>query len=136
MDYNFQKFESRNAKQEERITLTKASNSIGFPQKFYQNNNIAEFNYVVLFWDSNNKAIAIHLTNNEEEKNKFKIIVSKDGYGGGIGVRSFLRFYGIDSKIYHGRYDWEKTNIPDIGEVFIIKLKEAKDSKVIKSDAG
>jgi hypothetical protein len=126
MDYQFQKFESRHTKQEDRITLTKSSSSVGFPQKFYNDNGISAFKYVVLYWDPSNKAMAIHFTNSEDEKNKFKINVSKDGYGGGIGVKSFLRFYNIDPNIYHGRYEWEKAEVPNIGEVFIIKLKENK----------
>lgn len=124
MDYQFQKFENRHAKQEDRITLTKASASIGFPQKFYNDNNIGSFQYVVLYWDPTNKAIAVHFTNSDDEKNKFKINVSKDGYGGGIGVKSFLKFYNIDPEIYHGRYNWDKIELPDIGDVFIFKLKE------------
>ena len=40
MGYNFQKFEGRNVRLENRITITK-SNSIGFPSKFYDDNKIS-----------------------------------------------------------------------------------------------
>ncbi len=127
MTYQFKKFEGRNVRQEDRITITK-SNSIGFPQKFYQDNDIKNFKYVVLFWDESNKAIGIHFTNDEKEKNSFKIIHSKKGYGGQVVVRSFFRTYSIDPKVYHGRYEWEKYNLEGVGEIFVIKLKE-RDKK-------
>ena len=87
MEYQFKKFEGRNVRLEDRITITK-SNSMGFPQKFYQDNNIKDYKYVVFFWDEQNQAIGIHFTNNEEEKNKFSIIHSKTGYGGSVATRS------------------------------------------------
>ncbi len=124
MEFQFKKFENRNVRMEDRITITKASFSMGFPQKFYRDNKISNFKYVVLYWDENNKAIGVHFTNDEEEKNKFRIIVSKDGYGGGIAIKSFLKFYNINPKKYYGRYEWEKKNLENIGETYIIKLKE------------
>lgn len=122
MDYQFKKFEGRNVRLEDRITITK-SNSIGFPQKFYQDNKIEGFKYVVLFWDEKSKAIGINFINDVEEKNKFTIIHSGK-YGGSIVVRSFFRTYGINLDIYHGRYEWEKHNIEGVGDVYVIKLEE------------
>ena len=124
MEFNFKKFEGRNRKQEDRITITRKSYSMGFPQKFYIDNKINEYKYVVLYWDSNNKAIAIHFSNSGQETNKIKISVSKDGYGGGVGIKNFLRFYKIDPEIYYGRYDWKKEDLENIGKVYIIELKE------------
>lgn len=122
MDYQFKKFKKKNVRQENRITITK-SNQIGFPTKFYQNNGIKNFKYVVLFWDKNNKAIGIHFTNDEKEKNKFSIIHSKK-YGGSVVVRSFFREYNIDPKIYHRRYEWEKHNLEGVGKIFVVRIKE------------
>ncbi|MFA6548295.1 MAG: hypothetical protein WCT11_05190 [Candidatus Magasanikbacteria bacterium] len=127
MEFNFKKFEGRNVRQEDRITLTK-SHSIGFPQKFYNDNNIKSFKSAVLFWDDANKAIGVLFTNDESEKNKFSIIHSKEGYGGSVVARSFLRFNNIDPKIYHGRYEWEKHNQEGVGDLFVIKLREVKES--------
>lgn len=121
--YKFIKFEGRNARLEDRITVTK-SESIGFPTKFYKDNNIGNFKYVVLFYDQEKKAIAIQFTNDLVEKNKFAIIKSAQGYGGAVVARSFFKSLGLEAKKYAGRYDWEKTNIEGIGEVFVIKLIE------------
>lgn len=122
--FNFKKFEGRNARQEQRITVTKKSYSIGFPTKFYADNNIEKYKYVVLFFDSEKKAIGIHFTNDENEKNKFIIHHSKDGYGGSIAVRSFMRMSGIEPLKYFGRYEWKKGEVQGAGDVFIIQLVE------------
>jgi len=124
MDYQFKKFEGRNNKSESRITITK-SNSIGFPQKYYQDNNIKDYKYVVFYFDKNNFAIGIHFTNNEEEKNKFSIIHSKIGYGGSVVARSFFKSCNIDSEIHHGRYEWKKESVEEIGDIYIVKLDNA-----------
>lgn len=123
MTYNFKKFEGRNLRLESRITITK-SNSIGFPQKFYNDNNINNYKYVVLYWDAQNKAVGIHFTNDDNEKSKFSIMRSKVGYGGGVIARSFFKANEINPKEYHGRYEWKKEEIGEIGTVFIIELKE------------
>ena len=125
MEYQFKKFEGKNIRLEDRITITK-SNSIGLPTKFYQDNGIKNFKYTILFWDEKNKAIGIHFTN-EEQRSGFKIIHGQK-YGGQIVVRSFLKSYNIDPRLYYGRYEWEKYNLEEVGEVFVIKLME-KDKK-------
>lgn len=121
MTYQFKKFEKRNIRQESRITITK-SYSMGFPQKFYQDNGVKNFKYAVLYYDEANKAIGIHLAN-EKDKNGFSIIHSQK-YGGQVVIRSFLKTYNIDPKVYHGRYEWEKYNLEGVGEIFVIKLRE------------
>ena len=122
MKYRFKKFEGRNAKQEKRMTITK-SNSIGFPMGFYEENRIKNFEYVTLFWDLENEAIGIYFNNNGDDKNNFRIIHSKKGYGGSIIVRSFFQANNIDPKIYYGRYEWGKHMIKGVGRVFVIKLE-------------
>ncbi|HRY59778.1 MAG TPA: hypothetical protein P5096_00095 [Patescibacteria group bacterium] len=121
--YNFKKFEGRNLRLEDRITITK-SNSIGFPQKFYIDNGIKDIKFVVLFWDEGSKAIGIQFTNSETEKNKFSILHSKQGYGGSVVARSFFRSNNIDPKEFHGRYKWEKYDMPEVGEVYVVNLKK------------
>lgn len=128
MLYNFEKFKNKNVRLEERITITK-SNSIGYPSKFYQDNNIKQYKYAVLYYDKEQKVIGIHFTNDEQEKNRFSILHSKKGYGGSIIIRSFLKTYDIDPKAYHGRYNWKKYNSEATGELFVIDLKD-KDTKV------
>jgi len=89
MDYNLKEFTGRNERLETRMTITK-SYSIGFPTKFFKDNNIANFKFVVLFYDEAKKAIGICFTNVEVRKNKFAIIKSNAGFGGSVVVRSFF----------------------------------------------
>jgi hypothetical protein len=121
---SFEKFQNRHTRLEERITITKSSNSIGFPSHFYHENRIKDFKYAVLFWDAADNAIGIHFTNDEsEKKNAFLIARSKEGYGGSISAKSFFRHYKIDPKIYHGRYEWKKRTEDGVGELFVFALK-------------
>ena len=130
MEYNFKKFEQRNARFEERITLTKSS-SLGLPTRFYKENNVDKYRSIILFYDEENMAIAIQFINDKEEKNSFKIIHS-DKYGGTVPIRSFLRSYKIDPEIYYGRYNWGKQIIDGIGEAYIIKLKPNEKSNPLQ----
>jgi len=121
MTYNFTKFEDTHARFESRITIT-GSYSIGFPTKFYKDNNIENYKYIVLYWDPENRAIGIQLTNDDNGAGKLKIGKTRD-YGAMISAKSFFVKYGIDPKVSKGRYDWEKFDQPGAGEIFVIKLK-------------
>ncbi len=120
--FNFTKFERTNAREVDKITVT-ASNAIGFPTKFYQDQGLKDYKYVVLYYDSQEMAVGIQFTNNEEEKHKFSILKSKQGYGGSIVATSFFKTSSINPKEYHGRYEWQKENLEGVGELYIIKLK-------------
>ena len=121
-EYNFIKFEGRNSRFENRITVTK-SDSIGFPTKFCEDNGIKNFDYIILYWDGAQKAIGINFTNNKEEKSRFSMIKSQK-YGANVVARSFFRNYSINPKEYHGRYSWSKEKLPDNSLLFVIKLKK------------
>src|SRR5438477_3764634 len=123
MVYNFKKVESRNARTEDRITITK-SGGIGFPTKFYNDNKIKDYKYVVLYYDHDQKALGIYFTNDEAEKNKFSIIHSHSGYGGSIVPRSFFKTYDIKPEIYYNRYSWSNEDQEDVGKLYVIHLKK------------
>lgn len=118
----FVKFEETNKRQEDRITVTGHS-SFGFPTKFYNDNKINNYKYVTLFFDAENNDVGFHFHNDEAEKHKFSILKSKQGFGGSVVASSFFKSKSLDSKIYRGRYEWRKENIPEIAEIFVIKLK-------------
>ena len=122
MTFQFSKFEGRNARFEDRITVSR-SNSIGFPTRFYADNNIGKFKYVVLYWDEKEKAIGILFTNDESEKSKFSII-RNEKYGGMISAKSFFNQYKIDVGKYRNKYEWEKFNQEGAGELYVIRLRE------------
>lgn len=124
MNYNFKKFEGRNKRQDDRISVTK-SNSLGFPTKFYKDNKLESYKSAVLFWDNENKAIGILPTNDVNEKNGFTIIRSQN-YGGQIIATSFFKENNIDLNLYHGKYLPEKHTEEGIGDMWVIKLQENK----------
>lgn len=124
--YNFKKFEKTNHRVENRITIT-GSSSIGFPTKFYQDNNVGDHKYVVLYYDENEKAIGIQFTNDDQERHKFTLIKSKKGYGASIVATSFFKINGIDAKIFKNRYLWEKVPQEGVGELYVIKLQPHKE---------
>ncbi len=117
------KFESVNTKQEVRITLT-GNYALGFPNKFYTDNNISTYKYAVLFFDEDSREIGIHFTNSEEEKYKFKIRHDKTGRGGSVTIKSLLKTLNILPEEYKGRYVWEKRTMSEIGDIFVINLKK------------
>lgn len=123
MSFNFKKFENTNLRLEKRITLT-GSGNIGFPTKFYIDNNVKDYKFVVLYYDELEKAIGVLFSNDNNEKNKFTIIHSKKGYGGSIVIRSFIRSHNIDTNIYRGRYEWENYTMEGVGKLYVIRLKE------------
>jgi hypothetical protein len=127
MSYNFTKFESRNLRQEDRITVTK-SHSIGFPTKFYHDNKINEFKYVALYWDNEQKALGLKFTN-DSTGNEFSIIHSKSGYGGSIVARSFFKFNNLDPSRFRGRYLPKKVDVPELGQLFVIELVEKQENE-------
>lgn len=122
MEFNFEKFINTGGRYENRITIT-SSRSIGFPSTFYNEHKLSEFKYAVLFYDTQKLAIGIQFINDENEKHKFTIIRSKQGYGGSIVATSFFKKYNIDAVKYKGRYEWKKTET-DYGSLYVIELKE------------
>ena len=124
MTYNFVKFESRNTKTEDRITVTK-SQSIGLPTKFYNDNMINQYKFAVLFYDKEENAIGIQFTNDDNEKNSFSIIKS-DKYGGSIVARSYFKANNIDTVKYHNRFNWKTFEQEGAGKLFVIELDNPK----------
>lgn len=123
MEYQWKKFERTKSRLEDRITVTK-SRAFGFPTKFYQDNGLANFKYVVLYYVELEKAVGFLFTNSEEEKFKFSLLRSGNNYGGSIIATSFFKSNNLDPKKYYGRYLWEKLNQEGIGELYVIKLQE------------
>lgn len=122
MTYNFKKFESTGGKYETRISIT-GSRSISFPTKFYQDNNIKKYKFVVLFYDEGQKAIGLKFTDDENEPHKYTLIKS-DNYGASIVSTSFFKKYNLDPKKYKGKYDWKRPNT-EFGRLFVIELNKA-----------
>lgn len=123
----FKKFIATSKRNENRITIT-ASNSFGFPTKFFKDNNVGDYKYVVLYYDEEQKAVGFQFTNEEAEMHKFTIIKSNRGYGGSIVATSFFKTNNIRPEEYKGRYEWESQEPEGIGKLFVIKLVNKQQS--------
>jgi len=124
--YNFSKFTALKQRSVDKISIT-GSNTFNFPSKFYNDNGLSSYKYVVIYYDLSAEAIGLQFTNNEEEKYKLTIQKSDRGYGGFISATSFFKTNNIDIKTYKGRYSWKKETVENIGELFIIDLKERRE---------
>lgn len=123
MSYNFTKFTALKQRSVDKISIT-GSNTFNFPSKFYKDNLIDNYKYIILYFDLASKAIGLKFSNDEEEKSKLTIQKSGRGYGGFISATSFFKTNNIDLTLNKGRYDWKKETIEGIGELYIIELKE------------
>ena len=117
----FQRFTSVNTKHNDVITISK-TNSFGFPTHFFNKNEIGKFRYVVLFYDDTSREIGFLFTDNQDEPNKFTIFRNRSGQGGSVVAKSFFDTYDIKPMENHGKYLYEKREVPEIGLLYIIKL--------------
>jgi hypothetical protein len=81
---------------------------IGFNQGAVNKFNLNNFEYAVLFYDSENKKIGMKFTNDKE--NGIVKLVKRAGSGISMSAKAFLDFYGIDyseKKRYTLSYDKE-----------------------------
>ncbi|NQV89243.1 MAG: hypothetical protein HQ488_02885 [Parcubacteria group bacterium] len=123
---NLEKFTGYGSKTSRKISITK-SFSFGLPPAFYQENELDKFNFALLLFDKDNKVIAIKFAENDSDGG-FKLATYGEGKkrGATFVARSFFNNYNIDPKLYSGRYEYEKINSDEHGQVFLIKI-EAQD---------
>lgn len=126
---NLRKFTEAGKRVEKRLTIT-SWNSFGLPTKFWNDHNLDDFRYVVLFYDPDQMLVGLHFTNDDKEPSKFTISKGKQGYGGGFVANSFFKLNGLESRDYRGRYEWEKRNIDGVGEVFLFMLKKRTEGNI------
>lgn len=81
--------------------------------------NIKDKPFVILYWDKNSMTIALQFVENQKGG---ALRVTEDTSAATISIKSFMRFSELDLDQYIGKYNWEKTNIDNIGEVYIVKL--------------
>lgn len=92
----------------DKITLT-TSKQIGFPQAFTKKHGIHDYEGVLLYWNADQKVVAVRFTNDMSPQGVMKLVKS-ERYGAYISVSTFLATYGIDPKKYQRRYDYEKVD--------------------------
>jgi len=128
MELLFEKFSGTNARLDDRISIT-VNRAFGFTKKYFDDNKLSNFKYVVLFYDKKNMAIGFQFINDEKEPHKFTLIRSKQGYGASVVATSFFKTYNLEPKKFRGKYPWKRKNMPEIGRLFIIYLKDKEVAK-------
>ena len=130
---SWQKFILLKQRSVNKISIT-ASSTFNFHRKFYEDNSLGNFKYVVVYYDKDVMSIGFNFTNNEQEKYKFTIQKNGKGYGGFISATSFFKSNDLDVTICKGRHDWSLQEIEGIGKLFVIKLKNQSQETTVVSN--
>ncbi|OFX80137.1 MAG: hypothetical protein A2X20_00300 [Bacteroidetes bacterium GWE2_40_15] len=123
---NLEKFSGMGSKVSRKISITK-SYSFGIPPVFFKENNLEQYNYVAVFYDKTANVIAFKFEK-EDVGEVFKLVKYGSGTrrGASFVARSFFNTYGIDPVKYKGKYEANKGEKEDIGEIYWIELGEPK----------
>jgi hypothetical protein len=127
IDYSkFQPYTREMTRVIDKITLT-TSKQIGFPQAFTKKHSLLDYEGVLLYWNPEQKAVAVRFTNDMDTKGVMKLVKS-DRYGAYVSVSTFLATYSIDPKEYQRRYDYDQVGPALFGldtqdPIFVFVLK-------------
>lgn len=101
-DYNFKEYNRSRARSGEYSVSVNKTLTLGFNSGFYRSEKISTFKKVRLYFDKQNNAMGIEVTNEENLNNTFTIIHSKIGNTGTVSISGFMKLFGIDKKKYFG----------------------------------
>lgn len=128
-ELNFEKFTGMGSKVSRKISITR-SYSFGIPPAFFKENDIDNYNHVVIFYEKNAGVIGLNFNNAAEG---FKLVKygTGDKRGASFVARSFFNAYGLDSSKCKGRYSVEKIDKEGVGHMYIIDInkKEQENKK-------
>lgn len=111
----FEKFTKTGQRFKPKVSIW-SRGQIGISQGALERFKLHDYNYVILFYDRDNKIIGFKFTNEESEDGAIKLSVRNTG--GVISGRAFLEYYGIDyskTKQYDMIYD-------EGNELYVISL--------------
>jgi hypothetical protein len=117
--YSFVRFDGTYTRGDSKIGLNK-SGLIRLSTGFCKLTNAKSFKYAALFYDSNNKAIAIKFLNKMEDA---VLKVTQDGTAATLSALRFINSNKISLKESAGRYSWVKQEIEGTGEVYVFEIK-------------
>lgn len=88
---------------------------------FYMKEKIKDFSKVVLYFDSEKKAVGIQFTSDSNAEGSFTLIHGNKGTTGSISVRSFVVTHNLNKTEYYGRKIPKKIDYQGSG-IFVIDL--------------
>lgn len=118
--YSFTRFDGVHQRGDNKIAINRGG-LIRLSVGFCRVTNVRDFKYVVLFYDSNNKAIAFKFTVNQAMG---ALKLTKDKASLTISAKLFFMMNNLEEKNCLGRYQWQKLSLPNIGEVYVIELNK------------
>lgn len=123
-----EKFVGYGSKVSRKISLHK-SESFGFPPAFFQENGVEDYQYINLYFDKDNKVIAMKMLKEKPQDGGYKIIKYGLGErrGASFNARSFFNNQGMVAADFSGKYDYQMENIDGIGDVYLIELKKKSE---------
>ena len=126
VSFNFTESPNTTAKVINTVTLTN-NEFLSFPTFFLQQHRIREMGDEIglkLFYDKENKAMAIQFMNGNET-GLYKLNIS-DKYGATSKVRAFLLNNDLDVKKLAGKYEYKKYSATELGldgsDIFVLNL--------------
>lgn len=123
----FREFTETGSRKKEFISIT-SNKTFGLSRNFLDAYNITDYHKAVIYYDADDKKIALYFTM-FEAKNGINVRIPDPRYGGTIVAKSFFDLQKIDTEIYGGRYDDiekippETLGASSIGDAFVITLK-------------
>lgn len=93
---------------------------------FYMKEKIKDFSKIVLYFDSEKKAVGIEFTNNSNAEGSFTLIHGNKGTTGTISARSFVFTHNLNIPEYFGRKVPKKIDFQG-SEIFVIDLLRPED---------
>jgi hypothetical protein len=127
MKYRFQPSPYTEVRAIEGVSVTQAGR-IGLPKFFLTTQSIQRGTKAYLYWDAENRAIAIEFTR-QGDATAFPIVFTQH-YGAFITARRFFQAHGLNSNAYAGRYAYARKVGAAIGvpeaesSLFVIRFRE------------
>ena len=125
-EYKFQEFNATGGRVLPSISLGE-SGGFGVSAGFVKKYEIASTTAVKIFYDQAQNAVAFKFYDKFEE-GMLKVKMAANQGGGHINANAFLIKFDIDAKKYKGKYSPTEIDMPNIGKVFVIELKEKANS--------
>ncbi len=122
--FNLERFVDVGSRNSRQISVTR-SYSFGFPPALFAEFKLDAFDYVEIFFDKRALAVAFHFLK-EPSDASFKLIKYGSGIkrGGTFVAKSFFTGNAIDPEEVNGKYDVEKLNKPEVGDLMVIQLQK------------
>lgn len=125
-NYNFEEFTSFGSKFSSKISLG-GTGGFGFSSGFYNRYGLKDSVALKIFYDKSKMVVGFKFLKSVENDGSVKLKLR--GTSGYVAVRSFLGKYDIDPLKYAGRYDPQEIMDENLGKIYVIELKEKKNSQ-------